>query len=114
MEQLPNTFFKRQGCGVETERRLLWGFKGSGDAREILDFAATCSGIEPLDVSRFASLKRGRNVDFFEIVSTDDVASHFSQLARRRDEGGDGDDARIDEEFTDLGNAADVFLSVVF
>ena len=89
------------------------GFEGGRNTREVFYLATACLGIEAFHIATLALFNRSRNVDFLEVVGTDDVGSHLSQFLGGTDEGSNGDDARVDKKFGHFGNASDVFLAVV-
>ena len=92
---------------------MLGDLEGGGDTREVADFAAACLGVESLHVAPFALFQRGADVDLIKVLLADDARCHAAQLVRRADEGCQGDDAGVDKELADLGDAADV-LDPVF
>ena len=77
------------------------------------DFAAAGFGVEALDIAALALLEGRGDEDFLEIVGADDLGGHLAHLFGGTDKGGDGDDARIYEEFGHFGDAADILATVL-
>ena len=112
-EQCADAFLQAQAGGVEAEGRICGDFEGGGDAGEMGDFAAAGFGVEALDIAALA-LFEGRGDEYFlEIVGADDLGGHLAHLFGGTDKGGDGDDARIYEEFGHFGDAADILATVL-
>ena len=111
-QQFFDTLFDGEFRRVERQGRVFWRFKWRGDTREVLDFATARAGIKTFHVPLFAHLKWCGHEDFFEVVLPNDVFSHLADFLRWADEGGDGDDARVDKEFAHFGDAPNVFAAV--
>ena len=77
------------------------------------DFAAAGFGVEALDIAALALFEGRGDEDFLEIVGADDLGGHLAHLFGGTDKGGDGDDARIYEEFGHFGDAADILATVL-
>jgi hypothetical protein len=100
------------GLGVEDEVGVLRGLERAVLAGEIGDFAAGGLGVEAFDVALFAGFVAGFNIDFEQVVA-EQAAGEVAEFAAGSDGGDEGDDALGDEDFGDLGNAADVFEAVL-
>ena len=78
----------------------------------MLDFAAGGFGIEAVDVALFADFIAGLDIHLKQVVA-EQPTGEVTEFAARRDGGNQGDDALGNEDFGDLGDAADVFQTVL-
>ena len=93
---------------------MLGNLEGGADSGEVLHLSTSGASIETLHVATFTLGEWRGDIDFAEVGGADDVACHLSEFVCGRDEAGYRHDTCIDEEFTYLGYATDVFAAVFF
>ena len=93
---------------------MLGNLEGGADSGEVLHLSTSGASIETLHVATFTLGEWRGDIDFAEVGGADDVACHLSEFVCGRDEAGYCHDTCIDEEFTYLGYATDVFAAVFF
>ena len=102
------------GVDAEVGRGGFGFFEDGIAAGEVGDAAFLGFFVEAFGVAGLAGGEAGVDVDFEEIVGAHDLAGEGAERPIRADERAEGDEAAVDEEFGDFGDAADVFAAVVF
>ena len=90
------------------------GFERGANACEVLHLTTTGTGIETFHIATLAFAERRGNIDLAEVLLADYLPSHLPQFCCGRDEAGYCDDACIDKEFANFGDATDVLAAVFF
>ena len=90
------------------------GFIRRIDAGEFADLAGARLDVQALGIAALALLQRSRQIDLDELRVADALADLVAIGAERRDEGGDHDEAGVDEQRRHLADAADVLVAPAF
>ena len=99
--------------GVEHQLRRFRRLVGRIDAGEIGNAAGARLGVQALDVALLAHFQRRIDEHLDELAGREQVAGHPSFAAERRDERDQHDQAGIDHQFRNFGDAADVLDAVL-
>lgn len=109
----PDALLKRQYTGVEAKMWVLRHFEGSTDSREFLYLTTSGTGVKPLDIAAFAFLQGCGDINFNKVLGSNDVTRQLAIFVSWGDECGEGDNTCVDKELADLGDATDVFPTIL-
>jgi len=101
-----------RGFGIDDEVSVFGDVELALFAGEVGDFAFGGLRVEAFDIALLAGFVAGLDEDLEEVVA-ENVAGDLAEFGARGDGGDEGDDALVGENFCCLGDAADVFRSVL-
>src|SRR5690242_7762222 len=103
------------GCyRLQMNLRRLRRLIGAVDACEVFDFSAPCLSIQSFHVTALTFRQRGVHKDFDELARIEQFANHLTLRSEWRNKGNDHNESRVDQEFRDFTDTANVFYPIGF
>jgi hypothetical protein len=93
---------------VQVQLRVLWWLVGGRDAGEVRYLTPACLLVQSLRVAALCDVERGVDKNLNELTVLEQHPGHLTLGPERRDEAAQHNHARVNHEFCDLADPADV------
>ena len=113
-EEHVDTFFLSMATGIEMKVRMKGWFICTMDSRKIQDLSGPGLLIQTFHISSLTDSKGTVNVNFPEILLSDNLASLLPHSNLGTDKGGQDDLSGMYHQFGYFGDPTDIFLTVLF
>jgi len=111
-ENPPRAVFSAGFPGIEQNIGGFGRFIWAAQAGEIWNEPSLRLGVEPFGITRHAGFNRRINMNFKEILSTDQFTQHLPIRPKRGDEGSEHNQPRIHHQLRHFAGTADIFNAI--